>query len=297
MNFILLQPTQIYRILVSPQAKKTLTLLDCLNAAHSDFNIDSLWWLVMSSGPALPDIPWPTSFHAGPTGYRLKLVICGIIAVCGLTAATWYYATPKYTKIGYEPIQPVPFPHDIHVSQLGMDCRYCHSFVEMAAQSNVPNTQTCMNCHTQVQKDNPKLEPVRASWKTGNPVEWVWIYRTVDYVYYNHAAHVNRGISCFSCHGPVNHMSTVYLASRTAWRGASNAIGTREFPAAGRSGFQSRLETGRCETGGICCQVRTAAGCGRGFSKKQKLSQAEIGRTLKEHWNINPPTNCQGCHR
>jgi len=102
----------------------------------------------------------------------LKLVICGIIAVCGLSAATWYYATPKYTKIGYEPIQPVPFPHDIHVSQLGMDCRYCHSFVEMAAQSNVPNTQTCMNCHTQVQKDNPKLEPVRTSWQTGNRRAW-----------------------------------------------------------------------------------------------------------------------------
>ena len=42
---------QIYRIMFSPQAK-TLTLLDRLNAAHSDFKIDSLWWLVMSSGPA-----------------------------------------------------------------------------------------------------------------------------------------------------------------------------------------------------------------------------------------------------
>src|SRR5207302_214911 len=112
----------------------------------------------------------------------------------------------------YEPIQPVPFPHDIHVSQLGMDCRYCHSFVDVAAQSNVPNTQTCMACHQQVQKDNPKLEPVRDSWKTGKPIEWVWLHRTVDYVYYNHAAHVNRGISCFSCHGAVNHMPVVYMA-------------------------------------------------------------------------------------
>src|SRR5678816_4653404 len=142
----------------------------------------------------------------------LKIAVCGIAIVCGLTAGTWYYATPKYTKVGYEPIQPVPFPHDIHVSQLGMDCRYCHSFVDVAAQSNVPNTQTCMACHQQVQKDNPKLEPVRDSWKTGKPIEWVWLHRTVDYVYYNHAAHVNRGISCFSCHGAVNHMPVVYMA-------------------------------------------------------------------------------------
>ncbi|HEY5768064.1 MAG TPA: cytochrome c3 family protein, partial [Candidatus Udaeobacter sp.] len=95
----------------------------------------------------------------------LKVIVCVIVTVCGLTGATWYYATPKYTKIGYQPIQPVPFPHDIHVTQLGMDCRYCHSFVEVAAQSNVPNTATCMNCHAQVAKDNPKLQPVQESWK------------------------------------------------------------------------------------------------------------------------------------
>ena len=108
----------------------------------------------------------------------LKIVICAVLIVCGLTAGTWYYVTPKYTRVRYEPIQPVPFPHDVHVSQLGMDCRYCHSFVEMAAHSNLPNTQTCMNCHTQVQKDNPKLEPVRMSWKTGNPIEWVQIHHS-----------------------------------------------------------------------------------------------------------------------
>ena len=142
----------------------------------------------------------------------LKITICGIVMVCGLTAATWYYVTPKYTRVGYQPVQPVPFPHDIHVTQLGMDCRYCHSFVETAAHSNLPTTQTCMNCHTQVQKDNPKLEPVRASWKTGRPIEWVQLHRSPDYVFYNHSAHVNRGISCFSCHGEINHMPVVYHA-------------------------------------------------------------------------------------
>ncbi len=142
----------------------------------------------------------------------LKLAVIGLVVVTGLTAATWYYVTPKYTRVGYQPIQPVPFPHDLHVTQLGMDCRYCHSFVDVAAHSNLPNTQTCMACHTQVQKENPKLAPIRASWKTGQPVEWVQIHRTPDYVFYNHAAHVNRGISCASCHGEVNHMPVVYHA-------------------------------------------------------------------------------------
>ena len=96
----------------------------------------------------------------------LKIMICGIVIVTALVGATWYYDTPKYTRVGYMPTQPVLFPHDLHVTQLGMDCRYCHNAVEVTAHSNVPDTQVCMNCHTQIQKENPKLEPVRASWTT-----------------------------------------------------------------------------------------------------------------------------------
>ena len=100
----------------------------------------------------------------------LKIMICGVVVVTALVGATWYYDTPKYTRVGYMPTQPAPFPHDLHVAQLGMDCRYCHNAVELAAHSNVPDTQVCMNCHTQVQKEDPKLEPVRSSWTTGQPV-------------------------------------------------------------------------------------------------------------------------------
>src|SRR5438067_11143424 len=125
----------------------------------------------------------------------LNLAVCVGFIGAALTAGVWYYDTPKYTRVGYQPSQPVPFPHDIHVSQLGMDCRYCHSFVEVSAHSNVPNTQTCMNCHSQIQKDNPKLAAVRRSWETSNqPVQqsvaWVQIHKTPDYAYFNHSAHV-----------------------------------------------------------------------------------------------------------
>ena len=65
------------------------------------------------------------------------------------------------------PTQPVPFQHTIHVQQLGMDCRYCHSYVEVSEHSNVPTTQTCMNCHTAIKSQSPKLQPVRDSWASG----------------------------------------------------------------------------------------------------------------------------------
>ena len=85
-----------------------------------------------------------SSFPRWTNWLPLKIAVCGFFIVLGLTAATWYYVTPKYTRVGYEPIQPVPFQHSVHVEQLGMDCRYCHSFVEVAAHSNLPTTQTCM---------------------------------------------------------------------------------------------------------------------------------------------------------
>ena len=179
-----------------------------------------------------------------------------------------------------------------------MDCRYCHSFVEMAAHSNVPNTQTCMNCHTQVQKDNPKLEPVRASWKTGEPIEWVQIHRTPDYVFYNHSAHVNRGISCFSCHGPVNKMPVIYHAKphSMAWclechRHPENFLRPDDQV------FNLDWKPDDVRPAEFVAKYGQPQSAREDLSKKKKLTQTEIGQTLKERWHINPPTNCQGCHR
>lgn len=136
----------------------------------------------------------------------------------GVALAFTYYATPKTLNVGYQPSQPIPFSHKIHVDQLGLDCRYCHSFVEVSGHSNVPTGNTCWNCHQHVQKESPKLEPLHISMDPnhpaydGKPIEWVRVHKLPDYVYFNHSAHVNRGISCQSCHGDVDQMEVVYQA-------------------------------------------------------------------------------------
>ena len=121
---------------------------------------------------------------------------------------------------------------------------------------------------------------------------------TPDYVYFNHSAHVNRGISCYSCHGEVNHMPVVYHAKphSMAWcLECHRAPG--EFPPPRRSDHQSGLETGGRESGGVRCEIRKPQGVTDDWSKKDHLTQQEIGLTLKQRWDIKPPTNCQGCHR
>ena len=125
------------------------------------------------------------------------LIIIGVMLIGGaVTAGVWYYFTPKYTRVGYQPIQPVAFSHAIHADQLGMDCRYCHNAVEKSWYSNVPSSGTCMNCHNQILKDDPKLALVRESAASGQPVPWIQIHKVPDYVYFNHSVHVNRGVSC-----------------------------------------------------------------------------------------------------
>jgi len=142
----------------------------------------------------------------------LQIAVGALLVGSAVTAGVWYYFTPKYSRVGYQPIQPVAFSHAIHADQLGLDCRYCHSAVEKSWYSNVPSSSTCMNCHNQVLKDSPKLELVRESASTGKPIPWVQVHKVPDYVYFSHSVHVNRGVSCVECHGQINKMDEVYHA-------------------------------------------------------------------------------------
>ena len=226
----------------------------------------------------------------------LKLLVCVIVVSTAVTAGFWYYFTPKYTRVGYMPVQPVPFSHDIHANQLGMDCRYCHSFVEVAAHSNVPNTQVCMNCHTQVQKDSPKLAALRESWKTGLPVSWVQIHKTPGFAYFNHSVHVNRGVSCYSCHGGINRMEAVYEKQPLSmgWclechRAPENHLRPRDQV------FNLDWTPADVNPQKFIDKFGPLPGVGSVIPVS--LTQQQIGGVLKKDWNVRPPTDCAGCHR
>src|SRR4051812_25317475 len=102
--------------------------------------------------------------------------------------------------------QPVQFSHAHHVGDAGIDCRYCHTSVESSAVAGVPPTKTCMNCHSQLWIQSAELEPVRESYRTGNSIQWTRVHDLPDFVYFNHSAHVNKGVGCSTCHGRVDRM-------------------------------------------------------------------------------------------
>ena len=136
------------------------------------------------------------------------VVFLAILAGVGLALARSDYAT----GVGVVQPQPVQFSHDQHVGGLGIDCRYCHTSVEKSSFAGMPSTQTCMTCHSQVWSDSPKLEPVRESYRTGEPLAWTRVHDLKDFVYFNHSIHVNKGIGCTDCHGQVDEMPLMWKA-------------------------------------------------------------------------------------
>ena len=109
--------------------------------------------------------------------------------------------------------QPVPFSHQHHAGELGIDCRYCHTGVENAAYAGVPPMHTCMSCHSQLWTNAAMLAPVRESLASGRPIAWQRVNRLPDYVYFDHHAHVNNGVPCAACHGDMRRMPLTRQAS------------------------------------------------------------------------------------
>jgi len=131
-----------------------------------------------------------------------------------LAALTWIYSTLLRSSYvtGQDVIvdQPVPFSHEHHVGQLGIDCRYCHTSVEKSYFAGMPPTATCMNCHRQIWTNAQMLAPVRDSYASGVPLRWQRVHDLPDFAYFNHEIHVAKGIGCATCHGRVDQMQLMF---------------------------------------------------------------------------------------
>lgn len=137
------------------------------------------------------------------------LVVGGALYVSALVA---YGVSPEALRVGYQPEQPVPYSHALHAGELGLQCTYCHDGVDRSPRAGVPAAATCMNCHTGIRAESDALLPVREAFAGGPPIRWVRVHDLPDYVYFDHSAHVTRGVQCESCHGRVDRMEKVYQA-------------------------------------------------------------------------------------
>ena len=176
------------------------------------------------------------------------------------------------TGVGTVREQRIPFSHQHHVAGLGIDCRYCHTSVEDSSFAGIPPTATCMTCHSQIWLNSPMLEPVRASYRNDQSIAWVRVNAVPDFVYFNHSIHVNKGVGCTTCHGPVAAMPLTWRANtlQMEW-----CLGCHRQPE-------------------LYVRPREYV-----FSADYKppANQLELGRKLVEEYKIQKLTDCTTCHR
>ena len=137
----------------------------------------------------------------------LILLVAGGAGTVG--ALMLYPRIPFGTGQQEQVSQPVQFDHRHHVVDDLIDCKYCHQTVDRAPSAGIPPTGVCLNCHSQVWNKSRLLDVVRASWFTGQPIPWVRVHQLPGFVYFNHAAHVNKGVGCVECHGRVDQMPVI----------------------------------------------------------------------------------------
>ena len=168
------------------------------------------------------------------------LVFCSVIFLLFSSA---YYAYGYMLQVGvdqgYMPIQPIHYSHKIQSGANQIECQYCHSSAKKSKHSGIPSLNVCMNCHQNIAEYNGEEDLEKGYTKefytneikklykavgwdensqsyTGDtqPVKWVRIHNLPDFVYFNHAQHVNvAGVDCKTCHGPVEEMEILYQHS------------------------------------------------------------------------------------
>lgn len=185
-----------------------------------------------------------------------------------------YGASPRALDVGYQPEQPVPYSHALHAGKMGIDCRYCHTTVETAAHAAIPPTQTCMGCHVNILATSEKIVPLKKSYETGLPVEWIKVHDLPDYAYFNHSAHIRRGVGCASCHGRIDKMEIVYQDQplNMAW-----CLDCHRNP------------DPHLRPADLVTKMDWVPPTGK--EREDQLKE------IKQAWNINPSTNCSTCHR
>jgi hypothetical protein len=215
----------------------------------------------------------PQIFHRSANTLS-KVSLFGVLAlVGGLILLAMVLGRSSYvTRANEYIVQPIQFSHMHHVTDDGIDCRYCHTSVETSPFAGIPPTKTCMNCHSQLFNTEPILEPVRASFREDKPLHWVRVHDLPDFVYFNHSIHVKKGMGCETCHGRIDQMPLTLQARSLQMEWCINCHRNPEQYVRPRS------------------EITT-------MGYRPQVPQSVIGPQLVKEYGIQSLTSCSTCHR
>lgn len=182
-------------------------------------------WRPRVAEVACARVPGKEANHYTPRGsmVRAKWAVLGVVGVLAL-AFSGIIAAGALQSRGGGPEQPIAFPHDVHAGTLQIPCQYCHYSADRSPDAGIPQVQTCTGCHAPVGsllflQDSPELQKLMQYAEAEVPIPWVRIYDLPEHVRFPHMMHVNAGVACQDCHGPVEEMAEIELAQplRMGW--------------------------------------------------------------------------------
>ncbi len=156
----------------------------------------------------------PQIFHRGFNPLSKASIFGGIFIVAAIIYVfDLLYKSPYVNEKLVIREQPIPFSHRHHVNELGIDCRFCHTSAALSSFAGIPSLQTCMTCHSQIWTNAEMLEPLRRAYAAGETIKWVRVNSVPQFVYFDHSIHVNKGVACTTCHGPIDKMPLTWRQS------------------------------------------------------------------------------------
>ena len=215
----------------------------------------------------------PQIFHRSTNTLSKVSIFGGVILAGTIIAAAMTLDRGAFnTDVAVVKEQPVPFSHKHHVTDDGIDCRYCHTSVETSHFAGLPATEICMSCHSQIWSNAALLEPVRASWRTGESLQWTRVHDLPEYVYFNHSIHIAKGVGCATCHGRVDKMPLMFKANTLNMNWCLECHRQPEkFLRPKEEVFNMAYEA--------------------------PSNQLELGRELVKKYHVQSLTDCYTCHR
>jgi hypothetical protein len=206
---------------------------------------------------------------AADTLLRVALVALATTAL-GVPACLMAWVRTAYSTDALTPrSQPILFDHRHHVRDDGIDCLYCHEGAAKGPYAGVPPIARCMGCHTQIWSDAPILRRLRGAAFGDATLAWTRVHALPAHVFFDHSAHVRRGVGCETCHGRLDRMAQPWAVAPLTMGWCLDCH---------RDPDPWLREPARATETGIA-------------------PDRDRGRAIHAALGIDPPTYCTGCHR
>jgi mono/diheme cytochrome c family protein len=164
--------------------------------------------IIVNGGPAEGLAPTMPPFRGLLTDPEIDAVIAHVRAL----------AQPPFDPAQARPVvavpgapaQPIFFSHLIHAGKYAIPCQHCHAGARRGTYAGLPSVERCLGCHKIIgAQDNPEIQKIQEYFRRGEPIPWVRVFGVPEFTYFPHKPHVQAGVACQTCHGPIERMRIV----------------------------------------------------------------------------------------